>query len=386
MSDIMDYLQPRFQEMVEFLQVLVECESPTDNKTATDKIAGLMMEKLREIGVEAEVFPQSSTGDHLRAEVDLRLPEDTPPNREDGQILVLCHLDTVWSVGELARRPFRIENGKAYGPGAFDMKGGIVMGYYALKTLRELGLGMKLRTVFIFNSDEETQSHTSRDIIEVESKKSKYVLALEPKSPTGSVKTSRKSVATLTMEITGKAAHAGAEPEKGVSAIHELAHQILNLHNLTDLDKGTTVTVGIVSGGSRPNIVPPSAKAIIDVRVSSPEEDKRIKQALNAIKPVTPGTSVKLSGGEERPLWSRTPQTAALFERTKAIADRMGMAMTETSSGGVSDANFAGALGIPTLDGLGADGDGAHALHEYAELSTFVPGAALIGELLRVLD
>jgi len=386
MSNIINYLQPRLLEMVEFLRVLVECESPTDNKAAVDKLANLMAKKLRAIGAKVEVLPQSSAGNHLKAEWDLRAPADRPPNREDGQVLVLCHLDTVWPVGELTRRPFQIEKGKAYGPGSYDMKGGIVMGYYAVKALRELGLSTKLRTVFIFNSDEETQSHSSRDIIEAQSKKSKYVLALEPKFPSGAVKTARKSVATLTMEVTGKASHAGAAPEKGVNAIHELAHQILKLHSLTDLKKGTTVTVGIVTGGSRPNIVPPSAKAIIDVRVSRPEEGKRIKQALRAIKPITPGTSVKISGGEERPLWVRTPQTAALFERTRAIASQLGLTLTETSSGGVSDANFAGALGISTLDGLGPNGDGAHALDEYVELNTFVPETALIAELLRVLD
>jgi len=372
--------------MVELLRVLVECESPTDNKEAVDKLTNLMAEKLRAIGAEVEILPQSLSGNHLRAEWDLRTPEDRPSNREDGQVLVLGHLDTVWPVGEITRRPFRIEKGKAYGPGAYDMKGGIVMGYYAVKALRELNLDTNLRTVFILNSDEETQSHSSRDIIEAESKKSKYVLDLEPKHSSGTVTTSRKSVATLTLEVTGKASHAGADPEKGVSAIHELAQQILKLHGLTDLERGTTVTVGIVTGGSRPNIVPPSAKAIIDVRVSNTDEGNRIEQALRNIKPITPGTSVKMSGSEERPLWVRTPQTAALFDRTKAIADQLGLTLAETSSGGVSDANFAGALGIPTLDGLGADGDGAHALDEHVELSTFVTGTALIAELLRALD
>ncbi len=384
MSEILNYLQPRQKEMVDFLRVLVEHESPTDNKKAVNKLGKLLEKELLEIGAKVDVVRQKSAGDHIRAEFDLR--EDKTAGREDGQVLVLCHLDTVWPVGEYARRPFRVEKGRAYGPGAYDMKAGIVMGIYAMKALKELSLTTNLRTVFILNSDEETQSHTSRELIEAECKKSKHVLGLEPKFPSGTVVTSRKTVATMTLEVTGKAAHAGAAPEKGVSAIREMVLQVIRLHRLSDPRKGTTVTVGIITGGSRPNIIPASAKAVIDVRVSSPEEDIRIKKALRNIEPITPGTSVKISGSEERPLWVRTSQSAALFERTKTIAAGLGLKLVEAGSGGVSDANFAGALGVPTLDGLGADGDGAHAENEHVDLSTLVPGTALIAELLRVLD
>lgn len=386
MSEILNYLEPRLDEMADFLGALIEHESPTDNKKAVDKLGKLMEEKLQEIGARVEIIRQKSVGNHLIAEWDLRAAEDKPPNRDDGQVLVLCHMDTVWPLGELAKRPFRVEKNRAYGPGVYDMKGGIAMGYYAVKSLKELGLSTKLRTVFILNSDEETQSHKSREIIEAQSKKSKYVIALEPRYPSCAVTTSRKSVSTYTLEVTGKASHAGAAPERGVSAIREMVLHVIRLHRLADSRKGTTVTVGIISGGSRPNVVPAKARAEIDIRVSRPDEDERIKKAMQDIKPIMPGTSVKISGGEERPLWARTPQTAALFEKTKAIAERLGLKLTETSSGGVSDANFAGALGISTIDGLGPDGDGAHAENEYAELSTFVSGTALIAELLRVLD
>jgi glutamate carboxypeptidase len=279
-----------------------------------------------------------------------------------------------------------MERGKAFGPGVIDMKSGILVGFYAIKALRDLNVSTKLPVVFILNSDEETQSHHSRNLIENESKKSKYVLCLEPRVPPGKIPTSRKSVTTLTMEITGRAAHAGAAPEKGISAIHELAHQIIELHSLTDLKRGTTVTVGVISGGRRPNVIPDNAKALIDIRVSDYDEDKRIKKAINEIQPITPGALVTISGGEERPLWAHNPQTAVLFQRTATLARQLGSEFKEVMSGGVSDANFAGALDIPTLDGLGPDGDGCHQIDEYLDLDSLVPSTVLLAELMRSLD
>lgn len=331
------------------------------------------------------MVPQNSAGNHFRAEWDLRASEERA-SQEDGQILVLCHMDTVWPVGEIARRPFRIEAGRAYGPGVFDMKGGIVLGYYAVKIIRELALPTKLRTVFLFTSDEEVQSHTSREMIEYEAKRSKYVLCLEPSSsPSGSVKTSRKGVATFTMEIVGKATHAGIEPEKGVSAVQELANQILKLHSLTDYEKGTTVNVGVVSGGSRPNVVAASARAMIDLRFSTVEEGERMARIIRGLASSLPGASVSVSGGIDRPTMVRSPQIVALYSRARDIAAGLGFRLDETSSGGASDGNFTAALGIPTLDGLGPVGDGAHTTSEYVVLDSFPPRTALVAELLRVL-
>lgn len=381
MSEILNYLQLRQDEMLALLKVLVEHESPTDSKRAIDKLGKLVEQELIELGAKVEVLHQKSAGDHIRAEFDLRKDRET-----DEQALVLCHMDTVWPVAECIKRPFRIDKGKVYGPGAYDMKAGIVMGFYAVKAVKELNLNTNLRTVFILNSDEETQSHNSRELIEEESRKSKYVLGLEPRFPSGSLVTARKSVSTMTLEITGKAAHAGAAPDKGVSAVREMVLQVIKLHRLSDQRKGTTVSVGILSAGSRPNIIPAAARAVIDVRVSTPEEDARIKKALKSIEPILPGTSVKISGAEERPLWARTPQSSALFERVRIIGEGLGLKLVESSSGGVSDVNFAGALGIPAIDGLGPDGDGAHAENEHVDLSTFVPNTALIAELLCILD
>ncbi len=380
MSEIAGYLQARKGEMVDLLRTLVEHESPSNDKKALDGLGRLLERELEKTGATVEVVHRDAAGDHLVASWDLR------HRGKEGQVLLLGHMDTVWQVGELARRPFRIEGARAYGPGAYDMKAGIVIGIYAMKALRELGIGTELRTVFILNSDEEVHSRTSRALIQEQSARSSYVLGLEPKYPSGTITTSRKSVSTLTLEVTGKASHAGAAPERGASAIHELAHQVLKLHQLTDMSRGTTVIAGIISGGTRANIVPAYARAVIDVRYALPEEGERVRKALAGLAPVTPGTSLRLVPGEERPLWARTAQSAALLKRAQAIAAGLGLNLREESSGGVSDANFAGATGIPTLDGLGADGDGAHAEDEYADLSTLVPTAALVAELVRSLE
>ncbi len=383
MPSIFDYLRQQRIPMERLLRTLVEHETPSDSKQALDTFAEIMRGELKEIGASVEIRKDCSVGNHLRAEWDLRTPRDREP--DSGQILLLCHTDTVWPVGEVSRRPFRVEGDRCFGPGALDMKGGIVLSYFAVKALIDLGLPSRLRIVCLLTSDEEVQSHASRPLIESEAKRSKYVLCLEPASPFGDVKTFRKGVATFAMEITGKAAHAGVDPEKGVSAIHELARQILELHRLNDPATGTTVTVGVVSGGTRPNIVPAAARAMIDVRFSTTEEGERLTRLIQSLAPTLPGTSITISGGIDRPVMERTPEVVALYHRAREIAARLGFELGEGGTGGVSDANFTADLGIPTLDGLGPTGEGAHALTERADMNSFPQRAALLAELLRSL-
>jgi len=382
MSQIADFVESRREEMEEFLGLVVEYESPSYDKQALDGIAELLAGRLRDAGGGVDILPNSAGGNHLRAEWDL-----TPGGKGEGQVLLLSHTDTVWPLGEVEKRCFRIEGGKAYGPGVFDMKGGITAGYYALKCLVDLGLATKLRVVWLFNSDEEIQSPTSRELIEAEARRSSYVLCLEPPDPPqNSVTTFRKGVGTFTLEVTGRAAHAGAAPEQGISAIHELANQVLQLHSLTELDKGITVNVGVVSGGSRPNVIAPSATAVVDLRFCTPEDGERLAAVIADRKPTLAGATVSVSGGINRPALVRGPGVVALFEKARAIAKDLGFELTEVSSGGASDANFTAALLIPTLDGLGPTGNGAHAVSEYLDLESLPQRVALLAELLRSLD
>lgn len=381
MTDYLSYFQARQDEMLAFLTRMVEHESPTDNKAAVDRYGAFLCDAYRALGAAVETIPEARYGDHRRIVLD-------PPGSagEQEQITVLCHLDTVWALGELAKRPIRAEGNKLYGPGIYDMKGGTMMVYYALRFLHEEGLATNRRVVVLLTSEEEIGSPTSRAAIEEEARRSAYVLCLEPPvAPIGSLKTARKGVGRFVMTIGGRAAHAGADHAKGISAITELAHQALALAALTDYDTGTTVTVGVVRGGTRSNVVPAEAVAEIDMRVATAAEGERVVPAILGLTPVTPGATVAVTGGLNRPPMERTPAIAALFERARALGAGFGYDVTEAATGGGSDAQFAAALGIPTIDGLGINGDGAHADHEHILTDSIAPRAALIAALLHTL-
>jgi len=296
---------------------------------------------------------------------------------------VLGHLDTVWPVGTLAARPLRVEHGRHYGPGVYDMKAGLALAMLAIRALADSPSGVPGRTIVLVTTDEETGSAASRAAIEREAAASDAVLVLEPPLPGGGLKTSRKGCGEFVVRVTGVAAHAGIEPERGASAVSELARQIPRIEALSDTASATTVTVGTVRGGMRTNVVPASAEAAIDVRVASAAEAERVAAALRGLTPVDPRTRLEVSGGIDRPPMVRSAGVAALFALAQQVAAELSRPLAEGGTGGASDGNFTAALGIPTLDGLGAVGGGAHADDEHVTIADLPWRAALIAGLLR---
>jgi len=377
MTSLTTWMERFFQlreELVSLLRELAVRESPTTEKAAVDRLGEFVADRLRDLGARVERIPQESVGDHWIA--TWGDPEAST------QILTLCHLDTVWPLGTLARMPIREENGRLYGPGVFDMKGGIAILLGALRGLQALNVHPPHRIRMLFTSDEETGSETSRPLIEAEARRSHLVLCLEPALPDGSLKTFRKGVGDFVVVAYGRSAHAGADPQRGVNAIEELAYQIMRVRGLADLRRGTTVTVGVIRGGTRPNVVPEYAEMVVDVRVATRGEMDRIERAFQNLRPVLDGARLEVRGGFNRPPMERNALMVATFERARAIAAELGLTLTEGGTGGGSDANFTAALGIPTLDGLGAVGNGAHALDEHVQIDSLPQRAALVAALL----
>ncbi len=360
------------------LRTVVELESPSTDKAAVDRLVAYLRARARELGAAIEEYPQVDYGDLTVASWPAHGGAPTEP------LLVLTHIDTVWPVGTLARRPFRIEGDTAYGPGIYDMKASVVMFLEAVRLLRERHL-LHRPIRWLINTEEEVGSPVSRPLIEREAQSSALVLCLEPPAPGGALKTARKGVGMFTVRISGRAAHAGAEPERGVSAIQELANQIAYLHSLNDPATGTTVNVGVVGGGTRSNVVAAEAWAKVDVRVATREEAERVTAAVLGARPWLPGATVTVEGGLNRPPMERTPAIAAAFERAREIGRELGLELREAATGGASDGNFTAALGVPTLDGLGCPGDGAHAEHEQISLSGLIERTALLALLLHRL-
>jgi glutamate carboxypeptidase len=371
MSQIYDYLLTRQQAMIQMLQELVDIDSPSDDRQAVNRVAERLAEEFVRLGARSQRLEQIAFGDHLRMEW----------GQGERQILLLGHMDTVWPMGETQKRPFAVEGQRATGPGIFDMKGGLVVGYYALAALRELGLAPGFRLVFFFNSDEEWGSPTSRALIEEEARRSDAALVLEP-SREGALVVWRKGAGRFEIEVQGMASHAGAAHEQGVSAVEELARQVLDLEAMTDYGRGTTVNVGLVQGGSKVNVRPASAWAEIDVRITTADEARRMTKAILDLRPHHPEATLVVSGRVHRPPWEMSPQSQALFERARGVGRRLGLDLEPAGAGGVSDGNLTAALGIPTLDGLGVVGNDAHALTEWADLTSLPRRAALLAELL----
>ena len=369
-----DYLCAHQNDMATHLTQLVEMESPTDHKPSLDRLAALLAQQTQAAGAEVEVLTQAEAGDFVRARWGAGA----------GGILMLCHMDTVWDLGTLAQRPVRVADGRLYGPGAFDMKGGIVNAVWAMQALAALGLMPDRRITLLITSDEETGSNVSRRVIEAEAVTHEAVFVLEPAHPPrAALKTWRKGVGDYHVTVTGRAAHAGAAHDEGINAIAELAHQVLAIQAFTDYTAGTTVNVGVIAGGTRSNVVPEQAWAHVDVRVMNAAEEARIDAALRALQPKLTGTAIRVTGGLNRPPMVRTAATAALFQKASAIAAELGFAAEETGTGGGSDGNFTAALGVPTLDGLGVAGDGGHAQHEHVILSSLPERAALLAGMIR---
>ncbi len=365
--------------MLETIQNLVERESPSMEKPMLDDLARYLQGRFQDAGAEVDLLPNSTHGDHLRAFFP------GPKNTASRPALILGHFDTVWPAGTLTDRPFTIRDDQARGPGIFDMKANLVLVEFALQALSAPGAGLRRPVVVLLTSDEEIGSPTSRMLIEAHARQAEYVLVVEPPLPGGVLKTARKGTGFFVVEIEGRAAHAGIEPEKGISAIVELAHQIHYLQELNDVAAGSTVNVGIVRGGTRPNVVAASAAAEVDVRVWTRAEAERLEKAILGARPQTTGTVLKIDGFFKRPPMERTPAIGTLFERAQQIGAELGMKLREGSTGGGSDGNFSAALGVPTLDGLGIPGAGAHAEDEHILIDFLPERATLLATLLQQL-
>ena len=298
------------------------------------------------------------------------------------QFLTLCHLDTVWPVGTLAGMPLREEDGKLYGPGVYDMKAGTAILLTALRVLREAGLTPKHPVRMLFTGDEEVGSVTSRDLIEAEARRSLLTIVLEPALATGQIKTFRKGVGDFTVVAHGRAAHAGGDHQKGINAIEELAYHIPALQKLTDYATGTTINVGVIKGGSASNVVPERAEMEVDFRISQMAEIDRVVTAIQGLQPVLNGARLEISGGLNRPPMEHNATMVKTFEQARRLAASIGLTLEEGSTGGGSDGNFTAGLGIPTLDGMGAVGDGAHATHEHVVIASLAERAALLATIL----
>jgi glutamate carboxypeptidase len=372
--EILTFLRRHQGQMADQLTLLIELESPTDHKPSLDRLSTYLAAELLALGARVETLPQAEAGDHVRA----RWGEG------QGGALMLCHMDTVWDVGTVAERPVRIEEGRLYGPGAHDMKGGIVITLWAVRALRELGLLPAGAVTLLLTSDEETGSLTSRSIIEAEALKHRLVFVMEPPvPPEGSYKTARKGVGDYRVEVTGRAAHSGADHARGINALQELAHQVQAIQDFTDYERGTTFNVGRAGGGTRRNVVPAEAWAEIDVRIVHVAEAERVEAQMQSLRPHLPGAEVRVTGGFERPPMERTAEIAALFGRAQDLARGMGLDLSEASTGGASDGNLTAALGVPTLDGMGVVGDGGHAIDEHALISSLPKRAAILAAMLR---
>lgn len=373
---LLDLLKPRTAEMVETLRRLVEAESPSLEKEPADRCCRLLAQEWEKRRASVEIVPQAHRGDHLRV---TWWPGSGKPA---GQLMVLGHYDTVYATGTLQTMPFRVSGGKACGPGTFDMKGGLVQALFAVDALQEAGAPLRKRVVFLWTSDEEIGSDSSRKLIEEEARRSDAVFVLEPSlGPGGLLKTSRKGVGEAELIVHGRASHAGLAPQEGVNAVHELARQIARIEKWNDLRKGTGVNANIIEGGTRTNVIAERARAVLDLRALTIPDMKRIEKRLHALRPILPGAKLEVRGGFNRAPLERK-MSAPLFAWAKELAREMGLSLGECMAGGGSDGNFTAALGVPTLDGLGAVGGGAHSKHEYVLVGRMADRAALFGALL----
>jgi glutamate carboxypeptidase len=369
-------LKPRLPQMLELLRELVLLESPSLEKAPADRCCGYLADQWLLRGTLVHILKQQTRGNHLR------VVWPPPGIHPKAQVLILGHYDTVYPSGSLPKMPFRISNGKAYGPGTFDMKAGIVQALFALEALQELKAPVQKNLVFLWTSDEEIGSGSSREVIEAEAQRSDAVFVLEPSlGPRGLLKTSRKGVGEAELIVHGRASHAGLAPEQGINAIHELAAQIARMEKWNHVRRGVTINADIIEGGSRTNVIADRAKATLDLRAWRASDMQQLEKRIHSLKPIHKGAKLEILGGFDRPPLERK-HSAALFDRARSLSRQMGLTLGEAAAGGGSDGNLTGALGVPTLDGMGAVGDGAHSDHEHVIVKTMPQRAALLAALL----
>jgi glutamate carboxypeptidase len=362
-------------KLTQLLKLLVETESPSHDKSAVDRVGAIVAEQARQLGATVEIIPNTETGNHVLARFHPSSLILHP------SILILCHMDTVFPIGTIQKTPYREDGEKIFGPGTLDMKAGIVIALAAIEQVQQQGL--KRPVTLLCTSDEEIGSHTSRELIETLAKESALALIMEGALLDGSLKTWRKGVGGLWVNVKGRAAHSGGAHQDGRNAIEELAHQVIAIQKLTDYSKQTTVNVGVMQGGTVSNVVPEEASIEVDVRVMQPGEWERIEAAVKNLKPVLDGTSITVTGGLNRPPMPFDELMQSTFEKAKAIAQKIGIELKAGGTGGASDGNFIAPLGIPLLDGMGAVGEGYHSEREFIFADSLEQKAGLIAELIK---
>ncbi|GGK29514.1 peptidase M20 [Caldalkalibacillus thermarum] len=371
---ILNYLNQHLNHIMKDLKDLVNHESPSLHKELVNNCGRFLKQLIgMRLGVQATEFPNETVGSHLKFEV----------GEGEEKLLILAHYDTVWEKGALS---FRIEGSRAYGPGILDMKAGIIQAIWALKSLNDLHLRPNKKIVFLLTSDEEQLSPTSRELIIAEAKTCQAVFVVEPAvAKTGALKTARKGAGKYKIKAKGISSHAGNDPDLQASAVHEIAHQIRYLESLADPGQGTTINVGVIRGGTMSNVVAESAVAEVDVRFFTRAEGKRIEQAFCNLKPKLAKTKVEVEGGINRAPMEKSEASIRLFKLAQECAQELGFTVSEAAVGGVSDGNLTAGIGIPTLDGLGAVGEGPHAFHEHVIINEIPKRAALLAYLILKL-
>ncbi|MGH9665867.1 MAG: M20 family metallopeptidase [Bryobacteraceae bacterium] len=379
MDSILGFARAKQNDTIALIREFVECESPSDNARAVNRFVELVSAKAQGVA-KVRPFAGGRFGRNLRCEFPL------PGSKKDGQILALGHSDTVWPMGTIGWMPFRQEKGRLWGPGVLDMKSGIAFFLIAMQALRELDIPVGRKVVLQLNSDEEVGSESSRALTEEGAKKSAAVLVLEPGTGwTGKLKTARKGVGGYTVTIRGRASHAGLDFENGASAVLELARQIGKIARFTRLERGITVNPGVIRGGTRTNVVAAEAQVEVDVRVPRLKDAEWLERQFRALRPVDPRCALEVSGGLNRPPMERSAASGKLFAAAKKAAAELGVKAQESAVGGGSDGNFTAALGVPTLDGLGGVGEGAHAVHESIRIDRMADRTALLAKLVSTI-
>ncbi len=377
---ILSHIHAKHSAIIGLIRRLVECESPSDDPQAVDRFVDVLAAECASSGV-VETFPGGKFGRHLLCEFALPAPA-----RRKGEILALGHSDTVWPLGTLARMPFRESEGRLWGPGVFDMKSGLAFFLFAMRALRELDIPVRHRVKLLVNSDEEVGSDSSRTLTQETARRAKAVLVLEPGTGLeGKLKTARKGVGDYTIIVHGRASHAGVDFSSGASAIVELARQIERVAGFTNLKRGVTVNPGLITGGSRSNVVAAEASAVVDIRVPRLRDAESLDSKFHSLKPFDKRCKLEITGGLNRPPMERSVGIVQLFRTAQQLARELGVTLEESMTGGGSDGNLTAALGIPTLDGLGAVGEGAHAPNESILIDRIADRTALLAKLVAAL-
>lgn len=379
MDRILRYAKDKKEEIITAIGKMVACESPSDSPADVNRYVDLLVNQAKDIA-SPKLIRSEGYGKHLR--LDFKLPG----RARKGRVLGLGHSDTVWSLGTLQSMPYKRQRGRLWGPGVLDMKSGLAFFLYAARALRDLDIPVQRKVSLLIVSDEEVGSKSSRGLTETEARQSDYVLVLEPgTAPTGKLKTARKGIAGYQLRVDGRASHAGVDFSSGANAIVELARQVERIAELTDLNRGTTINVGLIRGGTRTNVVPAEAHAEIDVRVTRLKDAEAIDRKVRNLRPFDKRCQLTVTGGLNRPPMERTKEVVGLFAKARQIGTEIGVALEESSTGGGSDGNFTAALGIPTLDGLGGVGEGAHAVNEHIVIDRIADRTALLAGLLSRL-